>query len=294
MYGDDLNRDNRQKGGNIPETFENLLGTYKVPSGKSKEQAWQTIFDPIGEEDEVKVISINRQLISIAASVLLIIGLAGYVALFGFGNVEVIVPKGNQLVHFLPDSSKVIINADSKITYNKNRWFLQRNVQLSGEALFRVKKGSRFQVETSNAKTSVLGTIFNVYSRKGLTTVRCIEGRVKVVAQESKAEVILTKGLETKTMGYAMEKSTETHYGEQKVAWTQGDFYFNNTPINSVIEELERQFDVDVFFDGDTNRFYTGYFNNRNLDEALQMVCLPMDLKWTTTGSMIILMEKSK
>lgn len=284
----------KNEGKDSSDAFGKLVESYKVPDGKSKEQVWQAIFNEMNFDENPRVVSINRQLVSIAASVILVIGLAFYTVLFGFGNVEVLVPRGYQLVHFLPDSSEVILNADTRLIYNKNRWLLQRDVELSGEAVFKVKKGSKFRVKTHNAQVSVLGTIFNVYSRKGLTAVRCIEGKVKVVAIESKKEVLLTKGLETKTMGYAMEKSVQTSNGEQKVAWTKGDFYFNNTSINAVIEEIERQFDVDVFIDGDTNRYYTGYFSNRNLDEALQMVCIPMDFEWTTTGKMIILKEKNK
>lgn len=277
-----------------PETFERLLVSYKVPSVKTKEHAWQTIFENIDSVNQTRVIPFVNVIFKVAASILVLVAFTSSVILFVFGNVEIVVPKGNQIVHFLPDSSEVIINADSKLTYNKNRWFFQRNVNLSGEAMFKVKKGSKFQVETTNSKTSVLGTVFNVYSRKGVTAVNCIEGKVKVVAKESNDEVILTKGNETKTMGYAMEKTVQSNYSEQRVAWTQGDFYFNNAPINNVIEELERQFDVDVFIDGDTNRFYTGYFTNKNLNDALELVCIPMNLDWKTNGNMIILKEINK
>ena len=278
----------------LPDALCQLISSYKIPKGKFKEQTWQAIFEEINPTMQVKVIPFNRTMLKVAASIIMILSIASFALLYGLGNVEVIVSKGNHAVVFLPDSSEVFLNADSKLIYNKNRWFADRNVFLSGEAMFKVKKGSTFQVQTTTAKTSVLGTTFNVYSRKGLTKVSCIEGKVRVIALESKKEVILTKGLETKTMGYAMEKSAQTNYSKKKVAWTQGDFFFNNTPINSVIEELERQFDVDVFIDGDTNRFYTGYFSNRSLDDALQLVCLPMNLDWKTNGSMIILKEHNK
>jgi hypothetical protein len=57
---------------------------------------------------------------------------------------------------------------------------------------------------------------------------------------------------------------------------------------------LERQFDVDVFIDGDTNRYYTGYFNNKNLNGALELICIPMNLEWQVNGNMIILKEIDK
>jgi ferric-dicitrate binding protein FerR (iron transport regulator) len=274
-----------------PEAFEQEFNKLKVPVGKPKEQVWQAVFEKINCEKQAQIIPLASTFLRIAASILLVLGISSLVFFFAIGNVTVIVPRGNQVVHFLPDSSEVIINAESELSYNKNRWFLNRNVNLSGEAMFRVVKGSRFQVQTSSAKTSVLGTVFNVFSRKGITAVNCIEGRVRVVANKSKQEVILTMGDETKTKGGEMERSIKVNYSNQRVAWTQGDFYFSNAPINNVIEELERQFDVDIFIDGNTNRFYTGYFSNKSLNNALELVCLPMNLKWQVNGNMIILKE---
>lgn len=276
------------------EAFDLLIGSYNVPAGKGKEKNWNEIFEIIDLQEGARVVSLARTFLKIAAIAIVFIGIGTYAFLFGYGNIEVAVPKGEQISHFLPDSSEVIINADSKLVYNKNRLFIQRDVNLSGEALFKVKKGSRFQVKTTTATTSVLGTIFNVYARKGLTKVSCVEGKVLVKALESNKEVLLTKGLETKTMGYAMEQTGYTSSNNHKVAWTNGDFYFDNSPISNVIEEIERQFDVDVFMDGDTNRFYTGYFNNKNLSDALELVCIPMNLDWKSNGNMIILKENRK
>ncbi|MGD9978197.1 MAG: FecR family protein [Bacteroidales bacterium] len=277
-----------------PDAPDKVLGTYRVPAGKAKEQAWNTIFESIEIVEPVRVVPLRGLFLRVAASIIIAVGIAAYALLYSFGNVDITVLKGSQLVHFLPDSSQVILNADSRLTYNKNRWFAQRRVLLKGEGLFKVKRGSWFQVRTPTATASVMGTIFNVYARKGLTRVSCIEGKVKVVALESKKTVVLTQGLETKTMGYAMEKAIVKGNNQKEVPWIKGDFYFNNTPINAVIEELERQFDVDVFIDGDTNRFYTGYFSNKSLNDALQLVCIPMNLSWKTNGNMIIINESSK
>ncbi len=278
----------------LPETFEKLLSGYKVSTSKTKEQAWNEIFDSIDGINQAKVVPLASYILRIAASLLVVLGLAGSIYFFVYGDVEIAIPKGSQIVHFLPDSSEIIINADSRLEYNKNTWFLNRSVRLSGEALFKVKKGSRFQVETQNSITTVLGTVFNVYSRSGITEVSCIEGKVKVSSKNNSNAEILTKGNEVKTIGNTMEKTVHSGSYNQKDAWTQGDFYFTNAPINSVIDELERQFDVDIFFDGDTNRFYTGYFSNKNLNDALDLVCIPMDLQWESSNKVIILNDKNK
>jgi ferric-dicitrate binding protein FerR (iron transport regulator) len=59
-----------------------------------------------------------------------------------------------------------------------------------------------------------------------------------------------------------------------------------------VFEELERQFNVVVQAPDLANRFYTGRFNTKDLNEALQLVCLPMGLQFEANGTTIVVSEK--
>ena len=81
---------------------------------------------------------------------------------------------------YLPDSSQVILNAESKISFNKKTWDENRNVTLEGEAFFKVAKGKRFTVATESGIITVLGTQFNVENRKNFFEVTCYEGLVSV------------------------------------------------------------------------------------------------------------------
>ena len=80
----------------------------------------------------------------------------------------------------LPDASKVSLNANSDLTYNKTNWATKREVQLNGEAFFKVAKGQKFNVITNDGIVSVLGTQFNVKQRKSYFEVTCYEGLVAV------------------------------------------------------------------------------------------------------------------
>mgnify|MGYP001812689396 FL=1 len=80
----------------------------------------------------------------------------------------------------LPDSSEILLNADSEITYSSKKWDKERNVSLEGEAFFKVAKGKRFTVSTDHGTVAVLGTQFNVENRKGFFEVTCFEGLVSV------------------------------------------------------------------------------------------------------------------
>ena len=71
---------------------------------------------------------------------------------------------GEQKIIELPDGSQVTMNSKSLIEFNPDSWESNRILKLSGEAYFKVKKGSQFTVNTDNGNVIVLGTEFNVNS----------------------------------------------------------------------------------------------------------------------------------
>ena len=115
-------------------------------------------------------------------------------AMIGVGSMY-LVPKptlvnlttdfGQIQTHLLPDGSKVILNANSTLRFEKY-WSTDspRKVQLEGEAFFEVKKQSaatQFRVHTNQGIIQVLGTSFNVSQRADLLEVALLEGNVALV-----------------------------------------------------------------------------------------------------------------
>jgi transmembrane sensor len=209
---------------------------------------------------------------SIAASITLIA-----VVFFGFGPTTISTQLGETSVYVLPDNSTVTLNADSKISFNKIKWFFNREVALEGEAFFKVTKGSDFTVTSEKGRVTVLGTTFNVNARPGTYEVSCFTGKVSVIAGDE--SIILTKGLHTRLEESGL--SNAQPFDTEKSTWREGDFYFESARLADVINELERQFGVEIDFEGDSARTYTGYFSNKNLDAALAMVFKPMALTYT-------------
>ena len=102
----------------------------------------------------------------VAASLLII---AGWF-LFSRLNSEVLfqTANGERTQGALPDGSTFVLNADSRLSYDKNNWGTARKISLTGEAFFSVQKGAVFSVETPTGSVQVLGTKFNVWSRNNL------------------------------------------------------------------------------------------------------------------------------
>jgi len=264
------------------EEFEQIINTSSKmtpPQGKSKEQAWNDFMETIEEKEEqpAKVRRLNPYIpLSIAA--VLVMAIVAYI--FIFSNTYIKTEAGEQLTHTLPDGSKVTLNAASSISYNDFGWDSDRNVSLNGEAFFKVKEGGTFTVTGEKATIIVLGTSFNAYFREK-TEVKCFEGSVSVKTEQG--DFTLKKGEYTNTK----EKAAFTP--SQGASWTQGEFHYEGEPFINVLEELERQYAIDIVHKDLSNRVYTGFFDNKNLDEALQLVLKPMGLDYKKEDDKIII-----
>lgn len=269
----------------------NSVQKVSVPQNKSKAELWENITSKIEKPKSSKTIHFSGAIktsIAVAASIAIV-----FSVLFTIRNskTEFYVASGNHKTIFLPDSSKVIVNADSKITYNPANWDKERKLQLEGEAFFEVKKGSKFTVETKMGAIEVLGTSFNVFCRNSLADVACFTGKVKVSNKLNEFE-ILTKGKAVKIddsglRQYAFAKKTEAK-------WFEGEFYFNAAPLETVFEELQRQYNVTIELPDVSKRVYTGKFNNKNIEKALVNICIPMNLNYMKQGDKYVIIPLKK
>ncbi len=99
-------------------------------------------------------------------------------------------------VVFLPDSSKVWVNKNSKLSYPSFFNDTVRTVYLSGESYFEVQKDPKrpFNVYTGNTRVRVLGTSFNVKEMNEDVEVSVLTGRVEFSSlKDSGAKLVLEK-----------------------------------------------------------------------------------------------------
>lgn len=254
---------------------------------------WQRINNTLAEEStqETQVITMPRRRsvrwLGYAAA-------AAIVGAFAFqvwmsGDQSFYASKGDQLAHILPDESSIHINADSKITYNKRRWEDERTLTLEGEAFFEVQKGKSFKVVTDHGTVTVLGTAFNVYTRKDGFQVLCTEGRVEVTSDED--SVILNPNQKTHLHNGALVKTNTIN--TQPVDWMQGVYNFHDASLSSVLDAISRQFDVDILADSEIrDNVYNGSFRSDDLMDALEAVCFPMNLDSDVQGKTIYIKSK--
>lgn len=186
----------------------------------------------------------------------------------------------------LPDASNVSLNAKSYLTYNKKAWHKDRNVQLNGEAFFKVAKGSSFNVKTGIGLVTVFGTEFNVKQRNNYFEVICYEGLVGVTYNSQQTKLAAGDSfliIDGKIIAKEKENNTTP-------SWLNNESSFNSIPYYEVIAEFERQYDVTINTNTiDLSQLFSGSFAHNNLDVAIKAITLPLHLSYSKSKTTITL-----
>ncbi len=236
--------------------------------------------------EEPKVITLfPKWIYGIAASAAILIGL------FFFLNnaVDYETGHGETLAITLPDNSEVILNSKSKLSFKEKNWGVDnREISLSGEAFFKVEKGTEFLVKTENGTVTVLGTQFTVNTDASIFEVICFEGKVKVESQNQSE--ILTKGKAVRLINTTFEAFTLT---DANPTWLQDESSFADAPLTQVIKALENQYNVQINSQNvDESLRFTGSFTHNNIDTALRTVFESMEITFTFENEKTIELSK--
>jgi ferric-dicitrate binding protein FerR (iron transport regulator) len=183
--------------------------------------------------------------------------------------------NGKRTTFLLPDNSEVVLNAGSEIEYKKWNWNNHRNLELKGEAYFKVAKGQKFEVETGLGKVAVLGTQFNVKARKNRFDITCFEGRVKVNYKDK--EIILTHG---QSIAFENGNQINTTFTSSKPEWLENQIAFDKENLPNILDEIQRQYNVKISNKtASPNELFTGKIPTNNLDIALQIIATTYNLE---------------
>jgi ferric-dicitrate binding protein FerR (iron transport regulator) len=257
------------------EKIRKMAEGLTVPKGKDENLVLEAIFSKQEKPAVTKTVQFRSYFQAAAALILLLVGF--YSVSTFLSNEKMITGNASQTSLTLPDGSLVSLNSGSKLVWNEKKFNKNRLVTLSGEAYFEIKKGGEFIIKTENGNVQILGTQLNVFSREKEFWVSCLTGKVGVEAKNSSQ--ILLPGEMAELTSQGLEKRVVTEVN-QSAAWKEGVFYFDDKPLVSIFDEIERQFDVSIQFEGDTKRSITVSFTNKKLEETLDVVCIPMGLKY--------------
>ncbi|MEX0313750.1 MAG: FecR family protein [Allomuricauda sp.] len=185
----------------------------------------------------------------------------------------------------LPDNSEIILNAGSQISYDEKNWDKERNINLKGEAFFKVAKGKKFTVSTEQGTVAVLGTQFNVENREDFFEVTCYEGLVSVTFNGTETKLPANTSFLV-INGKITDSSTPN---AAQPSWMNNESSFERIPLGYVLDELERQFNIEVNTENvNKNLLFTGTFSNTDLKMALKSISTPARMNYKIEGDNVL------
>ncbi len=199
----------------------------------------------------------------------------------------------------LPDSSKVWLNSGSQISF-ASTFSSQpsRLVKLIGEAYFEVKHDQKhpFIVKSKTLTTTVYGTSFSIkaYQNESITSIAVNSGKVGVLGADQKNKDLAIMLLPNDQLVY---NDKNRSFAKSNIAngdvnsWTKGSLIFEQSPIEEVVQTLERKYNVKI----DTAQIsgsgcrLTARFNNEPLKAILKALKLSLQIRSTQVGQTIYL-----
>lgn len=156
------------------------------------------------------------------------------------------IPRGGEYALQLADGTRVWLNAGTSLRYPVAFSGQERRVELRGEGYFEVAKDSAspFVVSVNGVDVRVLGTSFNVsaYSDEVVTTL--VEGKVLMRSQAD--SVVLVPDRQGVWDGKRM--TVKRVDARNYALWREGVFFFEDMPLEDILDALARWYDVHVFY----------------------------------------------
>lgn len=215
-----------------------------------------------------------------------------------FSDIVVEAPLGSNTKLSLPDGTLVWLNAGSRMAYSQGFGVDNRNVELSGEGYFEVKRneGVPFLVKTNSLQVKVLGTKFNFrdYPDDVEAIVSLLEGRVALKnLLKSEEEAFLSPNervVLNKKNGNMLVQSAAV---SKVLQWTSGYLFFDEELLPDIVKELERSYHVKIHIANDslnTFRFYGNFIRReQSIQEVLEALSATRKINYTIEGQSITL-----
>ncbi len=208
---------------------------------------------------------------------------------------SVSIPAGERFAIMLSDGSKVYLNSNSYIKYPVNFGSSSREVTITGRAYFDVAKtGIPFIVNTSDMKVEVLGTSFDVESRKNgkSTSVILVEGSVKIMA-DGKIKMLVPD--EKFTIDRKNRDISVTSVDARTLTlWKDGILVLKDNTFNEMIEALCSWYGVEIINNSsvpETERF-NGRFDREDIGSAIETVALSAKVSYRIEEGRLIIEDQ--
>ena len=203
---------------------------------------------------------------------------------------KIVVPRGGEYTVELNDGTRVRLNADSELRFPVKFVGNERKVFLKGEAYFEVERDTSrpFRVDVhGDAIIEVLGTEFNVnaYPENAEIFATLVLGKVRVADLQTDSTVVLLPNQQAALSGAGI--NVKEVNPEDFISWINGRFYFEKMPLEEILIQLGRWYDLQVFWANEELKSYefTGaIWRDNTIRQTLDMIEKTTDVCFTVSG----------
>jgi transmembrane sensor len=234
---------------------------------------------------------------ALAACLLLALsgGYAWHAGMLDDLRADYVTATGDQRSVTLDDGSQVILNTDSALAIALTPG--RRIARLfRGEAWFSVAHDAArpFVVETPEGDVQVTGTQFNVRIADGQAIVSLVEGHVVLSAADLRpARADLVAGQQAVMTMAGIEAATGFD-GSAVTAWQHGRIVFYRTPLQQVVDQLNRyrRGVVVIASDGLRDLQVSGSFDIKDPDQALAVIQNTLDVRLIRLTDYLVILRQ--
>lgn len=233
-----------------------------------------------------------------AAAILLLVTAGAVTYYWATKNSEMVYETAaNTLNVELPDGSQVVLNQNSRLTYEKDFGEETRNVFLSGEAFFEVAHNAQrpFVIEVGRAEVQVLGTSFNVFSYRPEEKIEVVvtTGTVKLSVPQQKKQVTLRAGDKGVYAPAAQQLTSERNSDVNFAAWKTKHIVFEEVDLRTVVETLNRVYGANIKVSAaiPATCVVTVSFDQQSLEAIMTVLKDTLNLTYRGEGKSIEIIE---
>ena len=212
-------------------------------------------------------------------------------------NFTVLAEKGQRAFITLPDSTKVWLNSDTKISYPADYGLKERNVTLVGEAYFEVAKNpdKRFIVEAKGMQVEALGTSFNVnaYQNDNKIIASLFSGSVRVSYDRHVAILKPHESVKVDLLNRSFSRYKDESM--QNIAlWRKNEITFDGESLEERTHIMSRLYNTTICIEDESLKkvCYIGTIRNNNLENFIDIINLTTPVVYENKGDTVFLRKR--
>lgn len=201
----------------------------------------------------------------------------------------------------LPDSSVVVLNANSTVRYGK-KWSKNapRELWLNGEAFFDIKhldrdaqieNYERFIVHTKNTTVEVLGTSFDIRERRGRTEISLQKGAIRVLLSKAGTQPVLMKPGDILLVDSAnvIHRTSNIEHALNASSWKEKKLVLSDPTLSEIFKYLEDTYGKSFILEDPelARKKLNGPILIDSLDDALFVMSTALNISFTNEGDRI-------